>query len=87
MIKKLNKRKKINNVTVLNAEGNVTFKNISKNATAKKRFKVDSKGCVTIPKKTKKGKYKVIIKVSANAEENSGYQRASTKVSFTVHVK
>lgn len=73
------------NVTVAKAQGKVTYSNASTNATAKK-FKVAAKtGKLTIPKKTKKGKYQVILKVKAAG--NSSYLSVTKTVKYYVKVK
>jgi len=66
-------------------QGKVTYANASTTAKAKK-LKVNAKtGKVTVPKGTKKGTYKVTIKVSAAG--NASYLAAAKKVSYKVVVK
>lgn len=73
------------NVRVSKAQGAVSFSNASTNATARK-FKVDaSTGKVTAPKKTKKGKYAVVIAVTAAG--NKSYISGTKSVSYTLQVK
>ncbi len=69
---------------VKKAQGKVTYKNVSTNKVAKK-FKVSAKGKVTVPKKTKKGTYK--LKVRVTAKGNANYAGASKTVTATIKVK
>lgn len=72
-------------VTVKKAKGKVTYKNVSSQKVAKK-FKVNAKnGKITLNKGTKKGTYKVKIKVTAAG--NSKYKPASKTVTVKVRVK
>lgn len=67
-------------VTVSKAQGKVTYKVTKKNS--KLTFK---SGKVTVKKKTKKGTYKIKVKVTAAG--NSKYKSASKTVTITVKVK
>ena len=71
-------------LTVKKPAGKVTYKNVSANKKAKK-FKISAKGKVTIPKGTKRGTYKLNIKVSAAGSAN--YKAGSKTVAVTVKVK
>ncbi|MDE6024399.1 MAG: hypothetical protein K2G45_02995 [Lachnospiraceae bacterium] len=71
----LKKKAKTCQITVKNAKGKVTYKSGSK------YLKVSSKGKVTVAKGTKKGTYKIAVKVAGNKN-----YKAVTKI-FTVAVK
>ena len=71
-------------ITIKNAKGAVTCKNVSKNTIAKK-FKINAKGQVTVPKGTRTGSYPLIAKVTCAG--NSNYKSASKTVKVTVKVK
>ena len=76
----------VNNVKIQNAKGAVKCKNLSKNKTAKK-FKVNAtKSTVTVPPKTKAGKYPVVVQVRAEGNDNYLPSKNLT-VSFTIQVK
>ena len=71
--------------TVNNAQGKVTYKataNVTKNAM--KKIKVASNGKVTVAKGTKKGTYKLKVKVTAAG--NATYKSGSKTVKLTVKV-
>ena len=78
--KKVKKKKqKITAITVKNNQGKVTYSKVSGN----KRIKVNKhNGKITIKKKTKKGTYKIKIKVNAtgNSNYNSGYKIVTVKI-------
>lgn len=83
---KVKKKKQVLKSNIaLTCDGKVTYKNVSKSKKAKK-FKINKKtGKVTIPKGTKKGTYKLKIKVTVKAGKNYG---ATTKtISYKVKVK
>lgn len=72
-------------VTVKKAKGAVSYKNVSTQKAAKK-FKVNAKnGKITLAKGTKKGTYKVKIKVTAAG--NKSYKPLSRTVMVKVRVK
>lgn len=72
-------------VTVKKAKGAVSYKNVSTQKAAKK-FKVNAKnGKITLAKGTKKGTYKVKIKVTAAG--NKSYKPLSRTVTVKVRVK
>ena len=72
-------------ITVKKAKGKVTYKNASKKAKLKK-FKVNKKtGAITVPKGTKKGTYKLKVKVTAKG--NANYKTGSKTVKVKVKVK
>ncbi|MBQ9002298.1 MAG: hypothetical protein IJ087_10635 [Eggerthellaceae bacterium] len=73
-------------VNISNAKGAVTCANVSKNKVAKKFAVNANKGSVKVAKKTKAGKYPVIVQVSAKGDGNYKPSAAQT-VSFTVQVK
>lgn len=78
------KAKTVANLTVKCDKGKASYKNASKNKTAKK-FKVNAKnGKVTVPKGTKKGTYAVKVKVKVKAGTN--YKKLTKTVSFKVKV-
>ena len=64
------------------AQGSVTYKNVSKK-TAVKKWRVSSKGVVSVPKGTKKGTY--ALKLVVTAKGNANYQ-ASKAQAVTVTV-
>ena len=69
------------------AKGKVTYKNVSTNRIAKKFTVNESNGKITVLKGTKKGRYSVILSVTA-AGDNRVYKPSSPKkVRFTVEVK
>ncbi|MDO4805879.1 MAG: lectin-like protein [Coriobacteriales bacterium] len=73
------------NVRVSKAKGAVSFSNASTGSIAKK-FAVDAKtGKVTVPKKTKKGKYAVVV--TATAAGNKSYVSGAKTVTYTIRVK
>ena len=73
------------NVAVKKAKGKVRYKNVSAKAAAKK-LKVNAKtGKVTVPKGTKKGTYRIKIKVTAPGWDS--YKAGSKTVSYKVIVK
>ena len=75
-----------NRLNVYKAKGKVAYKNVSK-AKKLKKFKVNSKnGTITVPKGTKKGAYKVKIKVTAKGDANykSGSKTVTVKVTVSV---
>lgn len=65
----------------VNSKGKLTYKKIS----GKKQVTINKSGKVTIKKKTKKGTYKIKVKVSAAAKGN--YKAGSRTVTITVKVK
>ena len=67
-------------VTVKNAEGKVTYKKASG------KFAVNTKnGKITVPKGTKKGTYKIKVKVTAAG--NDSYNKLTKTVTATIKVK
>lgn len=71
-------------IAVSKANGKVTYKLVKTSKT--KKFKVSSKtGAITLPKGTKKGTYKVKVKVTAAGDAN--HKRATKTVTVTVVVK
>ena len=67
------------------AQGKVTYTNVSA-TTALKKFKVNSKnGAITVPKGTKKGTYKVKVKVETKG--TSKYAYGSKTVTVKIKVK
>ena len=85
--KKLKKKAmKVAPLKVTNAKGTVTYKVIGGNAKSKKALKINTKtGKVTVKKKTKKGTYKVKVKVTAAGKLE--YKAGSKSVYVTVKVK
>lgn len=81
--KKLKKKKQvISAITVKKAQGKVTYKKVSGN----KRIKVNpATGKITVKKKTKKGTYK--IKVKVNAAGNSNYKSVSKTITLKIKIK
>ena len=67
-------------MTIKNAQGKLTFKKLSG-----KKIKVSSKGTITVPKKLKKGKYTIKVKVTAAGKEQ--YKSGYKTVKFTIKVK
>ena len=61
-------------------QGKVTYKNVSA-----KKFKINSKGKLTIAKGTKKGTY--TVKIQVKAAGNANYKAATKTVTFKVTVK
>ncbi len=74
----LSKAKKLK-ISVKNAQGKVTY-SVNKKATSAK-IKVTAKGVVTVPKKCKKGTYKITVSAKGNKNYKSG------KVVYTIVVK
>ena len=72
------------NLKVSKAKGKLTYSNVSTKKAAKK-FKVNAKGKLVVPKKTKKGTYAVKVKVTAAG--TASYKAISKTVSFKVRVK
>ena len=72
------------NVKCSNAQGTVTYTNVSTNATAKKFTVVKSSGKVMIPAGTQAGTYPVIVRATAagNAKYKSGYKNVSYKITI-----
>lgn len=85
--KKLKKKAmKVAPLKVTNAKGTVTYKVIGGNKKSKKALKINTKtGKVTVKKKTKKGTYKVKVKVTAAGKLE--YKAGSKSVYVTVKVK
>ena len=72
-------------VTVEKAKGKVAYKKASK-AKKLKKFKVNSMtGAITVPKNTKKGTYKLKVKVTAKGDVN--YKSGSKTVTVQINVK
>ena len=71
-------------IKVTKAVGKVSYANASTNKVAKK-FKINAKGKLTVPKGTKKGSYAVKIRVTAGG--NATYNKGVKVVSLTVKVK
>ena len=86
-VKKLKKKAQtIKPLTIRGAKGKVTYKLVGGNAKSKKALKFNKKtGKVTVKKKTKKGTYK--IKVRVNAAGNLYYKSGYKNVWITVKVK
>lgn len=86
-LKKLKKKKqKVRPITVQSAVGTVSYKIVGGSKKSKKALKINANtGKITVKKKTKKGTYKVKVKV--NAAGNSVYQPASKTVQVTIKVK
>ena len=73
------------NVKTTKAQGALSYANASVNATAKK-FQVNAKkGTVTVPKATKRGKYPVVVRVTAKG--NASYVSGSKTVKYAIQVK
>ncbi|MDO4807621.1 MAG: BspA family leucine-rich repeat surface protein [Coriobacteriales bacterium] len=72
-------------MSVSKAVGKVTYKNVSTNSKAKKFTVNKSTGKVTVAKGTKKGTYKIKIKVSAAG--NANYKAATKSVTCSIVVK
>ena len=73
------------NVKKKNAQGTVTYKNVSADATAK-GFTVNAKtGSVTLPAGTNGGNYKV--RIEATAAGNAKYMAGSQTAEYTIQVK
>jgi len=85
--KKLKKKKQvISPITVKNAQGTVSYKITGGNKKSKKALKINAKnGKITVKKKTKKGTYKVKVKVTAAG--NKSYNAGSKTVTVEVVVK
>jgi len=80
------KAKKVKALTVKNGKGKITYKGKGINKKSKKALKINAKtGKITIKKKTKKGTYKMKVKVTASG--NSAYAAASKTVTVTIKVK
>lgn len=78
------KAQTVENLTLKCDKGKATYKNASSGQA--KKFKVNAKnGKVTVPKGTKKGTYKVKVKVAVKASKN--YKKLTKTVSFKVKVK
>ena len=72
-------------VTVKKKQGTLSYKNVSKTKKLKK-FKVNAKnGTITVPKGTKKGTYKIKVKVTAKG--NANYKSGSKTVTVKIKVK
>ena len=72
-------------VTVKKSQGAASYKNVSSKK-ALKKFKVNAKkGTITAPKGTKKGTYKVKVKVTAKG--NANYKSGSKTVAVKIVVK
>ena len=72
-------------ITVKNAQGTVTYTNVSK-AKVPKKFKVDAKtGKIVVQKKTPKGTYTTKVKVSA--QNSANYSAKSKTVTVKIKVK
>ncbi len=67
-------------MTIKNAKGKLTFKKLSG-----KKIKISSKGTITVPKKLKKGKYTIKVKVTAAGKDQ--YKSGYKTVKFTIKVK
>lgn len=83
---KVSKKKQVlkSNIKVT-SDGKATYKSASKSKAAKK-FKVNKKtGKVTIPKGTKKGTYKIKVKVAVKAGKN--YKAATKTITYKIKVK
>ena len=73
-------------ITVKGKKGAVSYKVVSANAKSKKALKLSKKtGKITVRKGTKKGKYKLSVKVTDSGTEK--YKSANTTVSVVVVVK
>lgn len=80
------KKQVVSPITVNSAQGTVTYKITGGNKKSKKALKVNSKtGKITVKKKTKKGTYKVKVKVTASGNEN--YNAGSKTVTVKIIVK
>lgn len=80
------KAKKVKALTVKNGKGKITYKGKGINKKSKKALKINAKtGKITIKKKTKKGTYKMKVKVTASG--NLAYAAASRTVTVTIKVK
>ena len=67
------------------SKGKLTYKNVSK-AKTPKRFKVNAKtGVITVPKGTKKGTWKLKVKVTAKG--NANYKKGSKTATVRITVK
>ena len=77
------KAQKVTAFKVLQAAGTVSFKLVKTKKT--KSFKVNAKGQVTVPKKTKKGTYKVKVEVKATGDAN--YKPITKTVTAKIKVK
>jgi hypothetical protein len=79
---KLKKSKKtVSAITVKNAQGKVTYAKLS----GSKYLNVTKKGKIEVKKGTKKGTYKIKVKVTAKG--NSSYKKASKTVTVKIKVK
>ncbi|MDO4503355.1 MAG: leucine-rich repeat protein [Coriobacteriia bacterium] len=75
----------VSNIRVTKAaKGKLTYANVSTGKTAK-RFRVSSKGTVTVPKGVRKGTYTMRVKLSAAGTAN--YHKGSVTVTFKIKVK
>ena len=71
--------------TVDSPQGDVTFKLTKKDTKARKKITVSESGLVTVKKGLKKGKYKVVVMVTAAG--NTEYKPGSAEVTLPVRVK
>ena len=80
------KSKTVKAITVTKARGKVTYKVVSGNAKSTKALKVNlNTGKITVKKKTKKGIYKVRVKVTAAG--NVSFKPGSKTVTVVIRVK
>lgn len=80
------KARTVKPITVKNAKGKVTYKIVGGNKKSKKALKIDAKtGAVKVKKRTRKGTYKVKVKITAAG--NSTYKAKSVTVTISVRVK
>ena len=80
------KARTVKAITVSKAKGKVSYKIVKGNAKSKKALKMNgSNGKITIKKKTKKGTYKLKVKVTAAGNEK--YEAGSKTVTVSIKVK
>ena len=81
------KKKKLtfSNISISSAKGKVSFKNVSTNKASKKIPVNASNGKLTIPRNAKKGKYPVLVQVTAAG--SSTYKAKKVVVGFYVVIK
>ena len=81
-LKKKQKKIKLSKVIkIKKAKGNITYKKIQ----GHKNISVNKKGTITIAKGTKKGVYKVRIKLTADGNDN--YKKTSVKFNVRIRIK
>ena len=83
--KKTQKIKKAKAFTIKSAIGTVSFKLKKKDKKAKSKITISRSGVITVKKGLKKGKYKIIVAVTAAG--NFGYTSKTKQLTVTIKVK